>query len=284
MKNILALLLSLLFVIPVYATITKVQSPVSADYGTVSTPQTLIFGSAITAGSTILVCVRGSGSFTGSTLSVTDDKSNSYTLDTSMPAISGTGSLFLYRASNVTGGGTTLTITPGTSTSLRVAGYEISGLAASSPLDKTAHASGNSISLASGSITTTQANEFVLGCLMTGNDIGSNPMTAGSGWTSDININTTNAILLAESQIVSSTGTFNATASIGTADTWGALVASYGATSGGGSCTHSGRLTSGSLAVPNGTSGSYVLANGSIGTPDCSSKTYPNSSGGVAVN
>lgn len=44
--------------------------------------------------------------------------------------------------------------------------------------------------------------------------------------------------------------------------------------SGGASCTHDGFTSGGTLAVPNGTSGSYRLKNGSFGTPDCSTVSY----------
>jgi hypothetical protein len=48
----------------------------------------------------------------------------------------------------------------------------------------------------------------------------------------------------------------------------------FAAASGGGSCTHAGITSSGTIAVPNGSSGSYQLKNGSFGTPDCSTVYY----------
>lgn len=42
----------------------------------------------------------------------------------------------------------------------------------------------------------------------------------------------------------------------------------------GGSCTHSGITPAGAIAVPNGTSGSYVGKTGSFVTPNCSSTEY----------
>lgn len=44
--------------------------------------------------------------------------------------------------------------------------------------------------------------------------------------------------------------------------------------SGGASCTHSGYTSAGSIAVPNGTSGSYLGKSGGFVTPDCSTVNY----------
>lgn len=55
--------------------------------------------------------------------------------------------------------------------------------------------------------------------------------------------------------------------------TWAALILSYIPT-GASSCTHYGLTSGGSIAVPNGSSGSYRLKNGSFGTPDCATVNY----------
>lgn len=91
----------------------------------------------------------------------------------------------------------------------------------------------------------------------------------------------------------SASGFYSIEASAGTANnfagTWSASGVWYLLLAGiydlpSGTCTHAGITAAGGIAVPNGTSGSYRLANGTFGTPDCASIPYPNTAGGIAVN
>ena len=82
---------------------------------------------------------------------------------------------------------------------------EYSGLDPTSPLDVTAAAAGNGTSASSGSATTTSANELIFGAGNTAHDF----TAAGTGFTSRV-INIFGNI--AEDKTVSSSGSYNATA------------------------------------------------------------------------
>lgn len=81
------------------------------------------------------------------------------------------------------------------------------------------------------------------------------------------------------------TGSISAAATIGSSQQWAASIIAYsGAASS--SCTNDGYEPSGGIiALPNGTSGSFLSCSGTIVTPNCSSVTYyPPSGGKCGVN
>lgn len=83
-----------------------------------------------------------------------------------------------------------------------------------------------------------------------------------------------------EYRTISSTGTYDATATIAASNiTMDWMVALKGVA--GGSCTNPGyEPNPGIIAIPNGTSGTFLLCNGATGTPNCSSTTYYQPNGG----
>jgi len=82
-----------------------------------------------------------------------------------------------------------------------------------STLDVTATATGNSGTTDSGAATTTSANELLVGA----NTVATNSATAGTGYT--LRISAPNGDL-AEDEIVTTTGTYHATASDSPAGAW----------------------------------------------------------------
>jgi hypothetical protein len=93
--------------------------------------------------------------------------------------------------------------------------YEVAGLGAAT-LDKSNHGSSTSSSnWTSGSITTTQANEFLVGCAAS---LASGTAAPGSPWSSEQPVTK----LFSGQQVVSSTGTYNYNSS-------GGFIASYNA-------------------------------------------------------
>lgn len=170
------------------------------------------FSSAQTAGNLNVVFVAWSDATTTVT-SVSDSKGNSYQLAASHASSSLGMTQSIYYASNIaaaSAGANTVTVTLSGSTSypdLRIAEY--SGV---STLDKTSSGEGTSTTANSGNATTTVANELLVGSNYTfGNTNG-----PGSGYTSRVITN--NGDIL-EDGVVSSTGTYSATASV-TAANW----------------------------------------------------------------
>lgn len=87
----------------------------------------------------------------------------------------------LYYAKNIKGGVDTVTVTLSGSTHMVVHLYEYSGLDTSSPLDASATPhTGNSVTGASGVLTTTNGNDLLFGFFHSDNDVTN---TAGSGFT-----------------------------------------------------------------------------------------------------
>lgn len=148
---------------------------------------TLTFGSAISSGST--VC--GGGQFASSTTltSVTDDKSNTYNVETNITASGQTA--FAFSLGNITNGPTTITITLGASSGFNSAvADEYSGaLAASDPRDvhggQTQNTPGTGAdAYTSGNFTTTTNGDLLYGFTVTTNSATAiSNFVAGTGFT-----------------------------------------------------------------------------------------------------
>ena len=164
------------------------------------------YPAAQTAGNLNVVAVMW-GDTTSAVNSVTDSRGNVYALAVGPTKASGLTSA-IYYAKNIAAGSNTVTVTFN-----QAAGWpnvnvmEYSGLSTTSPLDVTATASGTGTTANSGSATTTAANELIVGA--------GNPVTAftaaGSGFSNRI-INSFGGI--SEDKIVTSTGSYNATATM----------------------------------------------------------------------
>ncbi len=179
------------------------------------------FRSAQAAGNLNVVFIAWSDATTTVT-SVSDSKGNNYQLAVShaSPSLGMTQSI--YYASNVvaaSAGANSVTVMLSASTSypdLRIVEY--SGVSA---LDKTASGEGTSTTANSGTITTTVGKELLVGSNYTfGNTNG-----PGSGYTSRVITNNGDIV---EDGVVSSTGTYSATASV-TAASWIMQLAAFSA-------------------------------------------------------
>jgi len=209
----------------------KNNSPNNSSLATLSAT----FTSAQTAGDLNVVAI-GWGSSTVGISSVTDTKGNIYTLAVGPTTMSGlAATTTIYYAKNIAAaaaGANTVTVTFNSAVpfpDIRMAEY--SGINTSSPLDVTAAASGTSTLSDSGSATTTNANDllvgsnwFVLGTTSAGAGYTQREI---SGWDGDI----------LEDRIVSSVGAYNATAAITTSSQWLMQMAAFKAASSGGDTT-----------------------------------------------
>ena len=173
---------------------------------------------AQTAGDLNVVAVMW-GDTTSTVSSVTDSKGNIYALAVGPTKATGLTSA-IYYAKNIAGGSNTVTVKFN-----QTAGWpnvnvlEYSGLDTANPLDVKAAAIGTGTTANSGSVTTTSANELIVGA--------GNPTSvftaAGSGFSNRI-INSFGGI--SEDKIVSSLGSYNATATL-TSGGWVMQMATF---------------------------------------------------------
>ena len=171
----------------------------------------ITYPAAQTAGNLNVVAVMW-GDTTASVSSVTDSKNNVYALAVGPTQTTGV-TQSIYYAKNIVAGSNTVTVTFSQAASWpNVNVLEYSGLSTTSPLDVFATASGSGTAANSGAATTTSANELIFGTGSTTNAA----TAAGSGFSNRI-INSFGDI--SEDKIVSSTGSYNATATM-TSGSW----------------------------------------------------------------
>jgi hypothetical protein len=185
------------------------QSSVS----TVSVP----FTAAQSAGN-LNVVVVGWNDTTASVSSVTDTKGNAYQLAVGPTAVAGAVTQAIYFAKNIVGaaaGANILTV------SFTVAALypdirilEYGGMDPLSPVDVTASATGTTATSSTPPVVTTEASDL----LFAANTVTTWTTGAGSGWTSRVITNPDGDI--AEDRIVSTAGSYSATAPLGGAGPW----------------------------------------------------------------
>jgi len=193
---------------------------VQVNSATPQTPQTTVtvpFKSAQTAGN-LNVVVVGWNDSTAAVSNITDTKGNIYSLAVGPTVQTGVSTQAIYYAKNIVaaaanGNSVTVTFSPAANyPDIRIAEY--SGLDTASPLDVSVGAQGNSATSSSGAVTTTNANDLLIGA----NLIQTGTTGAGSGFTSRI-ITPQDADIL-EDRIVTATGSYSATAPISPAAQW----------------------------------------------------------------
>ncbi len=178
----------------------------------------IAYPAAQTAGNLNVIAVMW-GDTTSVVSSVTDSAGNIYAVAAGPTRTSGLSSQ-IYYAANIVGGSNIVTVTFN-----QTAGWpnvnvlEYSGLDPVSPLDVVATATGKGTIANSGSATTTSANQLIVGA---GNP-STSFKTSGSGFSTRI-INLYGGI--SEDEIVTSAGSYNATATLGSG-TWVMQMATF---------------------------------------------------------
>ena len=191
-----------------------------------ASPWTALSGIALNQGDTLLVCTGTVGtSITGITWN-----------GVALTSTTGNGNGKIYALTNATAGtGNIVVSTSAASTGIAISATAVSGLLISSSLDKT-HAAGptTSTSPSSGATaTTTQASEFLYGCVDTNSDVvdtagtWSNSFTAGQRNGTTGGVATTNETVSDGYQIVDATGTYTAAKTGITSAAWDAAIATY---------------------------------------------------------
>ena len=187
---------------------------VQGNYATPQTPQTTVivtFTAAQLAGD-LNVVVVGWNDSTATVSTVTDSNGNVYALAVGPTVQSGLASQSIYYAKNIasaTAGSNTVSVrftSAAVSPDIRI--LEYSGADLDNPVDVTAANSGNSTSSSSGSATTTSATDLILGANLV-QTITSGP---GSGFTTRMLTLPDGDI--AEDRMVTSTGSYSATAPV----------------------------------------------------------------------
>jgi hypothetical protein len=183
------------------------------------------FASANTAGNLIIAAVRMST--TSQTVTITDSAGNLYTDAVAQSQTTDGHQVHVFYAKNIAGGGNTVTATfSSTNNHPWLAIYEYSGLSATSPLDRAAHAQGSSSAPTSGATATTvSANELVFAAVgLPASYTGT--VTAGSGYALRQQ-DTTSSRAANEAAVVSSTGSYAGTFGLSATTNWSAVVATF---------------------------------------------------------
>src|SRR6266446_5381366 len=158
------------------------------------------------------VVVAGWNDSTATISSITDSRGNTYALAAAPVVQSGTASQAIYYAKNIsaaTAGGNTVTVTFSAAAAfpdIRIAEY--SGLDTVSPLDVAVGAQGNNVTSSSGAVTTTNANDLLVGA----NLVQTLTTGPGSGYTNRV-ITTPDGDIL-EDRVVTTIGSYTATAPV----------------------------------------------------------------------
>lgn len=193
---------------------------VQGNYATPQTPQSTVavtFTLAQGAGN-LNVIIIGWNDSTATLSSVTDTKANNYVPVAPALVLAGTASQAIYYAKNIgsaTAGSNIVTVKFNVAAAypdIRI--LEYSGIDITNPLDVTAAASGNSASASSGAVTTTNANDLIIGA----NLVQTGTPGPGSGFTS--RIITVPDSDIAEDMIVAATGSYAATSPVSPAAPW----------------------------------------------------------------
>jgi YD repeat-containing protein len=193
------------------ATIAYVQSTSTSPNNSSLSSLTATFSAAQSAGDLNVVAI-GWGSTSIGISSVTDTKGNTYTLAVGPTVVSSVGSTAIYYAKNIvaaTAGSNMVTVHFSSGVpypDVRIAEY--SGINTTSPLDVTVTGSGTGTTSATSSVTTTNANDLLVGS----NWVLSGTTGPGTGYTQRVISGWDGDIL--EDEIVSAVGSYTATAAI----------------------------------------------------------------------
>ena len=187
------------------------------------------------------VVVVGWNDTTATVSSVTDSKGNSYTLAVGPTLLPGSLSQSIYYAKNITAavaGSNTVTVKFSTTANypdVRI--LEYSGVDTNNPLDIAVGAVGSSATSDSGAVTTSNANDLLVGA----NTVFSSTGAAGTGYKQRIITNPDGDLV--EDEVVSTTGSYHATATLTRADAWVMQIVGFKAAGAAPTPTVPGNLT-----------------------------------------
>ena len=202
----------------------------SSNPQTSQTTVTVPFALAQTSGNLNIVVVGWNDS-TATVVSVNDTSGNIYFPALTPTVQSGTASLVIYYAKNIAAaapGANSVTVTFASAANfpdIRIAEY--SGLDPVNPLDVAVGAQGNNATSSSGAVTTTNANDLLVGANLV-QTITTGP---GSGYTNRV-ITTPDGDIL-EDRVVTAIGSYTATAAVSPSGQWVMQIVAFRAAGGG---------------------------------------------------
>ena len=155
------------------------------------------------------------------TIGFSDSNSQSYSSAVQQDSGSGIIGCTIWYAANAVGGTrTTFTVSSGVNTNHWFVVNEYSGMATSAPLDVTGSGFGTSTTATTSNFTTKQSNELIVAMATFGQP---GTVSAGSGFTSRFARDT----IWSEDQVVSSTGSYNATETCTQSTGWVIVAATF---------------------------------------------------------
>lgn len=182
---------------------------------------TTTFAVAVTNGNSVLVALT----VDGSSIPTPSDGTNTYTQIVS--DYTGTSSA-IYRATNVTGAPSSVSVTSGSCTA--IVAYEVAGLATGD--DGTNSGTGTGTSVTTNSVTTTGGGILIS---VMGHATSGTITPTGSGWTQGYEYEPYNTMNInSERQLSASAGTFTDTWTVANSAGWSAVIAAFKDVSGGG--------------------------------------------------
>jgi hypothetical protein len=207
--------------------ISRVQYKMGQSTGAPTASIDVTFDSSVTAGS-LLICAVSAYVDTAGTRSavISDDNGNSWTeIDDNNYYGQDIG--VLAYALNANSGSTTITVTPTANSWYSVVIIEVSGILTAAALDQSSINTATSASWDSGNITTTQADEYLIGVLA--HDNGNRALTEDGAWTLIFEEETgsTDMPISVGERIVSSTLTESYSGTIGASSPYWSAIASF---------------------------------------------------------
>lgn len=260
---------------PAFASIVLSQTATAANV--YATTNTVTFTNPVSTGDVVGVIAYGgygAGQCAPGPSSETDSASDTPIAVTTWDVNQSGGSCVGVYMFVVSAGSSSFSITVNfaSAASLTLLAFDYSGVKTSAPIDgsATAWATAANTAPATAALTPTQSGDEELAFLITGNPV---TITWGGTMTQQGIYATTPQAALGGANL-SSTSAVTASATLASSQPWSMAQVLLAPGSGGSSCSHDGYTAQGTLALPNGTSGSYWLKNGTLGTPNCSSVEY----------
>jgi hypothetical protein len=205
------------------AAITLVQSTSLYNSG-INLSEAKAFTSNNTAGNLIIVAIQGSAISSNPTVS--DSRGNTYTKIGSVNGGGGPAYSYLYYAKNIAAGANTVTVTLNNGGDLGFHISEWSGLDTTSPVtaSSTGVATSSATLWSASSLTTTAANSLLFS--FGGTESSAETFTAGTNFTKITDQPSHSS--MAQYRVVSSTGSYNSTMTVNTADSaWVVIMAAF---------------------------------------------------------
>lgn len=173
-----------------------------------------------------------------SVTAVTDNKGNSYSI-AGARSVNGDGSEIWYSVPTSVGAGHTISVNMASSAFTTACAAAYNGFSGTVSLDQAAGSTGTSTSLSSGNVTTTVADELLIGSGTHVNTSGA--FTAGASFTIRAQYSNSgdNATGYIEDRVVSATGTYSAGATVAGNSDWAARIATFKGSGGGGAAAAS---------------------------------------------